>query len=181
MGKYFCSDCVKSIRFYSNAISPNYHCPENLDGIFVLAHYDGIIRQAIKQVKYRGQYAIFKELAPLIKPSFQFDYLVPVPLFSSRYQKRGFNQSEKLAKYLDFPVFNCLKRTRDTKPQFDLKREDRLKNVQNAFALKQKLPAGNFCLIDDVATTGATLSECAKVLKKAGASKIYAICIARGN
>jgi len=181
MGKYICSDCAKSIRFYSPNISADYHCPENLDGIFVLAHYDGIIRKAIREVKYRGKYAIFSEIAPLITPRFTFEYLVPVPLFSSRYQKRGFNQSEKLAKYLDFPVLNCLKRTRDTAPQFNLKRSERLENVKNAFAIKQKLPMGNFCLVDDVATTGSTLSECAKVLKKAGALKVYAICIARGN
>lgn len=95
---------------------------------------------------------------------------------------RGFNQAEKLAKYLkSAPVLDCLKRVRNTRPQFDLKREERLKNVENAFALKQKIPVADYCIVDDVATTGATLSQCAKVLKKAGASKVFAVCIARGN
>lgn len=147
-----------------------------------MAHYDGIIRKAIREVKYRGKYAIFSEVAKMFpKLNFNFDFLVPVPLSKQRLLKRGFNQSEKLAKYLKFPVLNCLIRTRDTKPQFDLKISERRENVKNAFALKQKLPAGNFCLVDDVATTGATLSECAKVLKKSGAKKVYAICIARGG
>jgi competence protein ComFC len=182
IGKYFCSECLKTIRFYSNNIDQKYHCPENLDGFFVLAHYDGIIRKAIREVKYRGKYAIFSEIAPLIKPQFVCDFLVPVPLSKERLARRGFNQAEKLARYLKLaPVLDCLFRTRETKPQFDLSRKERLTNVKNAFALKRKLPAGNFCLVDDVATTGATLSECAKVLKKSGAKKVFAICIARGN
>lgn len=193
MGKYFCQNCVKTIRFYSENISSKYHCPENLDGIFVLAHYDGIIRKAIREVKYRGKYAIFSEIAPLIKSQFVFDYIVPVPLSKKRLQNRGFNQAEKLAGYLKFsPVLNCLKRTRDTIPQFDLTRKQRLENVRDAFDLISnfKVPwpdqggqisNSSVCLVDDVATTGATLNECAKVLKNSGATKVYAICIARGN
>ena len=186
MGKYFCQNCIKTIRFYSENISPKYHCPENLDGIFVLAHYDGIIRKAIREVKYRGKYAIFSEISGMFpKLNFYFDFLVPVPLSKERFQKRGFNQAEKLARYLKFPILDCLERTRDTKPQFDLKLEERKENVKDAFTLnsnfKFQISNSSVCLVDDVATTGATLSECAKVLKKAGASKVYAICIARGN
>ncbi|MBI3887926.1 ComF family protein, partial [Candidatus Microgenomates bacterium] len=174
IGKYFCHDCSKTIRFYSHLISPNYKKIPYLDGVNVLAHYDGIIRKAIKEVKYRGKYAIFSEIAPKIKPSFQFSYLIPVPLSKKRLQKRGFNQAEKLANYLKLaPVLNCLERTRDTKPQFDLKLHEREDNVRNAFGLisntKYLISNKSICLIDDVATTGATLSECAKVLKKAGA------------
>lgn len=181
MGSYFCPKCLKTVRFYSPQISAKYHCPAHLDGIFVLAHYDGLIRKAIRDVKYRGKYAIFSEIAPLIKPQFTFDYLVPVPLSKKRLQKRGFNQAEKLARYLKYPVLDCLKRVRDTKPQFDLTRTERLKNVKEAFAAKQNFTIGKFCLVDDVATTGATLSECAKVLKSSGAAKVYAVCIARGS
>ncbi len=185
-GKYFCQECLKKIRFYSNLISPDYHCPENLDGIFVLAHYDGIIRKAIKEVKYRGKYAILSELAEMFPKefNFNFNYLVPVPLSKKRLTDRGFNQAEKLAKYLKLaPILNCLKRTRDTKPQFDLKMFERRENVKNAFIHNSRFIIHNskVCLVDDVATTGSTLSECAKVLKSAGASKVYAICVARGN
>lgn len=186
-GKYFCQECFKKIRFYSNLISPDYHCPENLDGIFVLAHYDGIIRKAIKEIKYRGKFAILQELAEMFPKdfNFKFDYLVPVPLAKKRQTERGFNQAEKLANYLKLaPVLNCLKRVRDTKPQFDLNFSERQKNVKNAFELSSHYnlePSHSYCLVDDVATTGSTLSECAKVLKDSGASKVYALCIARGN
>ena len=185
-GRFFCLKCRKTIRFYSGQINPQYFNYEGLDGVFALAHYDGIIRQTIKEIKYRGKFAICQELAEMIiqnyHQKFLFNYLVPVPLSNKRQKDRGFNQAEKLAGYLKFaPVLNCLERTHDTKPQFGLKLNERRENVKNAFALKQKLPAGNFCLVDDVATTGATLSECAKVLKKAGAPKVYAICVARGG
>lgn len=185
MGKYFCPKCTKTIRFYSNNIDPKYHCPKNLDGIFVSAHYDGLIRKAIREVKYRGKYSIFSEIAPLIKPNFEFDFLVPVPLSKERFNNRGFNQAEKLAQYINRKlVLNCLIRTRNTKPQFDLKLHEREENVKNAFSLSSHqslVTSRSVCLVDDVATTGSTLSECAKVLKKAGAKKVYAICIARGN
>jgi predicted amidophosphoribosyltransferase len=112
-------------------------------------------------------------------------------------QSRGFNQAEILAKYLKetldkrsgtkdkkIEIRNWLERVKDTKPQFDLTREQRLKNVKNAFVVANRYPlAANcpVCLIDDVATTGATISECAKVLKQNGAKKVFGICIARGN
>jgi len=181
-GKYFCNDCLKTIRFYSPLISVNYKKIPNVDELYVLAHYDGIIRKAIKEVKYRGKYHIFCEIAPLISPNFDFDYLIPVPLSEKRLQTRGFNQAEKLASYINKnKILNCLVRTRDTRPQFNLKLHEREENVKNVFSCRYPLTANFYCLVDDVATTGSTLSECAKVLKNSGASKVYAICIARGN
>ncbi len=183
-GKFICSNCQKTIKFYDQRV--NQVLP-NLDSVFVLAHYDGVIRQAIKEIKYRGTFAINLELAELVRKHFRhqfpFDYIVPVPLAPKRLAQRGFNQAEKLARYLKLaPVLNCLTRTRETKPQFDLKIRQRAKNVRGAFATTNRhLPAASYCLIDDVATTGATLSECAKALKKAGAKKVYAICVARGS
>ena len=79
-----------------------------------------------------------------------------------------------------------LVRNRETKPKFDLKILERYDNVKNAFSINEKyknknLKDLNICLVDDVLTTGSTIIECAKVLRQAGASKIYAICLARGN
>lgn len=194
MGKYFCPMCLKTIRFYSPLINPEYKKIPYIDGLFVLAHYDGVIRKAILEVKYHGKFAIFSEIVQMFpeKLNFDFNYLVPVPLSKEREFKRGFNQSEKLAEYLNYElrsmnyatkILNCLERTRDTPPQFDLCREKRLENVKGAFSHNSKFIIHNsiVCLMDDVCTTGATLSECAKVLKEAGAKKVYAICLARGN
>lgn len=175
-----------------------------LDGLFVLAHYHQLIPKITHEVKYQGYFAILPEVAELIAQhyhhKFNFQYFVPVPLSKKRERERGFNQAEKLALSLQSTVYplqqaqirnnksvvKLLIRTRDTRPQFDLKMDERKNNVKDAFALNPNLLAINlkpysFCLIDDVATTGATLFECAKVLKKSGAKNVYAITIARGG
>lgn len=181
--------------------------------MFVLAHYHKLIPKLIHEIKYQGAYAISSELAELIVSKYhhQFfiDYFVPVPLSKKREQDRGFNQAEKLAqglvnslrvygtsrlpkndqKAVDdilLTVVSALERVRETKPQFDLKYEERKNNVRGAFTLNQGLLTKNlngfsFCLVDDVATTGSTLFECAKVLKKSGAEKVWAMTIARGG
>lgn len=183
LGKFICEKCQKTIRFYDPSV---FQALPELDDSFVLAHYTGVIRQAVKEIKYRGSFAICQELAALVRKNFRgkfsFDYLVPVPLAKNRLDQRGFNQAEKLAKSLDLaPVVNCLVRVRETKPQFDLKIKGRKANVRDAFAVVGNVRGKSICLIDDVATTGSTLAECAKALKNSGASKVFAICIARGG
>lgn len=163
--------------------------------MFVLAHYRGPIRQALKSIKYQGAYGIAQELSGLVTSQYhrqyRFRYFVPVPLAVKRERERGFNQAEKLAGGLsknlgNTPVINILARILETKPQFDLKMKERKTNIFGAFALSLQLKTTDlskysFCLVDDVATTGATIFECAKVLKRAGAPKVYAICVARGG
>jgi len=183
-GKFICDDCQKRIRFYDRHV---FHEIPGVDDAFVLAHYEGIIRQAVKDIKYRGTFGICQELGDLIQKNFHdkfhIDYLVPVPLAKKRLADRGFNQAAKLARSLKLaPVANCLVRTRETKPQFDLKFNQRKENVRGAFTVRRELVStASYCLVDDVATTGATISECAKALKIAGAQKVYAICVARGG
>jgi competence protein ComFC len=211
MGRFFCEGCQKKIEFFDIQVCPYCEKPslnglthegcrkkDGLDGMFVLAHYRGPIREAIRQIKYEGAFAIGKEIADMFREKyhhkFEFDYLVPVPLSAERERDRGFNQAEKLAGYLnqgsrnrnqETKVQNCLRRNRNTKPQFDLSSEERINNVENAFVLisnfKLKISNSSVCLVDDVCTTGATIFECAKVLKMAGAKKVYAICVARGG
>lgn len=215
-GQYICNNCAKAkIQYFVDQVcpyceKPSLHglthprCqkPSGLDGMFVLAHYRGLIPQLIHEVKYQGYHAELEEIVNLITDrydfSFNFHYFVPVPLSASRERKRGFNQAEKLAQQL-YKVFsiqysatkvkavaNLLIRARDTRPQFELKFAERKTNLKDAFTLSPKLLNNNlndlsFCLVDDVATTGATLFECTKVLKKAGAKNVYAITIARGG
>ena len=119
--------------------------------------------------------------------------LVPIPLSSNRFKKRGYNQAEILAKELSkkfgFPCLNLLKRVRETKSQVGLNKEKRKENISGAFEIINHLPAGkagkssiinhNVVLVDDVLTTGATMSEACKVLKKSGAGKIWALAFAK--
>ena len=173
-----------------------------LDGMFTLAHYCGPVREAVRKIKYRSSFAICEDLAGLIAEKYHykyaFDYFVPIPLAPKRQRERGFNQAEKLARELARYLFetkvvgsetrgkklevrNWLKRTRETKPQFGLGYLERQKNVREAFAVATSYAPQAICLVDDVSTTGSTIFECAKVLKRAGAKKVWAICVARGG
>jgi competence protein ComFC len=112
--------------------------------------------------------------------------MVPIPLSKTKLRKRGYNQAEILAKSLSkrffFPVENILKRVKDTKTQVGKSSVDRKLNIKDAFSLKNqksKIKNQNIFLIDDVVTTGSTLKEAAKVLKRAGAKKVIGLTLAR--
>lgn len=116
-----------------------------------------------------------------------WDALVPVPLFPLKQREREFNQAERLARLLskatDIPVARkLLKRTVPTPSQTRLTREQRAANMRNAFALRkpQSLAGKRFVVIDDVFTTGATTSSCAKMLLDAGAERVAVWTLARG-
>jgi len=106
------------------------------------------------------------------------DMLIPVPLHRLRMFRRGFNQAFELADYagraLDVPLLTgVLRRHRNTRAQSGLSRKQRRKNVRGAFYWHGPIkPARHVALVDDVMTTGTTVSECARVLKKAGAKRV---------
>ena len=114
----------------------------------------------------------------------QIDFFVPVPLHWTRRLKRGFNQSLLIAKLLKHPtakVNTDLVRMRKTKAQMTIETAaGRKKNVANAFAVRMghKFKNANVCLVDDIKTSGATLNECAKVLKEAGTVKVFTLVLA---
>ena len=118
----------------------------------------------------------------------EIDMIVPVPLHPVKLRERQFNQSELLAAHLARKinknvVRDKVKRIKYTAPQTKLKRDQRLKNVRGAFLVKKNadFKEKTVLLVDDVLTTGATLHECAKALKDAGAKKVVALALARGN
>jgi ComF family protein len=110
--------------------------------------------------------------------------LVPVPLGFRRRWERGYNPSQLLARELsrltDIPCREALKKTRSTAAQMSLERSKRLRNPRGAYEFRKGPRApGRAVLVDDVYTTGATLEECARVLKKAGASWVGAVVLGR--
>jgi ComF family protein len=115
----------------------------------------------------------------------EFDIIVPVPLHPTRRRERGFNQARLLAELLSARIsIRCkevLKRIRYTTTQTALDRAERIENLHNAFRLRKNADVRGLhvLLIDDVLTTGSTLSECARVLKRAGAISVYAATAAR--
>ena len=108
--------------------------------------------------------------------------MVPVPIYKSRQRKRGFNQAEVLARELsilsDIPYLNALARIKNTKSQTKLPKKQRDETRKKPFTctMQSEIKKKAVILIDDVCTTSATLEECAKVLKKAGAREVYALC-----
>jgi ComF family protein len=115
----------------------------------------------------------------------QFDIIVPVPLHPTRQRERGFNQAGLLAELLStrisIPCKRVLKRIRYTTTQTALDRAERMENLHNAFRLRKNADVRGLhvLLIDDVLTTGSTLSECARVLKRGGAISVHAATAAR--
>jgi ComF family protein len=165
--------------------------PSALDGMTAAAVFDGAVRECIHALKYEGQRPYAATLAAIVRPAFATlprpDALVPVPLFPKRERGRGFNQSALIARHLAGDAVHVaprwLARTRDTPPQVGQGREERQANVADAFICPD--PAAvrgqRVLLLDDVATTGATLDACARTLRAAGAASVRALVVARAE
>lgn len=167
----------------------------HLSGIMVAADYhQKVIRDLIWNLKYNSIEAIADTLSQLLADHLvaqdTLDYfdaaaVVPVPLHRKREKQRGYNQAAllavNLAKRLNLEYSPVLKKTKKTSSQIDLERHERLENVRDSFAAVPPPSLGErkILLIDDVATTGATLNECAKVLHTHGAGEIWGLVVAR--
>ena len=173
---------------------------EEIDGIFAGSLYkEPLVSLCIHTFKYRFIYDLSHPLGTWLAERVREtdiplpDLYIPVPLHSRRLRFRGFNQSSLLAEALkdeltphigDVLLEHCLIRTRYTKPQMQTTTKDeRYNNLRNAFEIRKgttPLVLGkSIWLIDDVSTTGTTLLECARVLKKAGAKNVFGIVLAR--
>lgn len=207
-GASLCQFCASNLRYNFNQLCPDCQkaspngsthtaCAKRygLDGILAAGEFVQA-RELVHACKYQGVKSLDQPLAEFLSRFLEsFGYqeyfsqfeLAPVPLHKKRRRFRGFNQSELLASKL--AKTSCLRsranlliRLRDTETQTHLDREERKRNLQAAFALaaNQSAKEKNFLLIDDVTTTGATLAECARTLKKAGANLVWGLVIARG-
>lgn len=204
-GEYFCKDCYSRIEYVDAPVCPvcqrqaiggktHPGCARrySLDGLVIGCRYRDAVKKAIAKVKYRWVYDIEKVLVDLlVSQIWKFDLpgdlvLVPVPLHKKRKNWRGFNQAEILAEDLSkkFGVeySDTMIRIIETKTQVGLKKDERKKNVKGAFRLKDGawVKGKNILLVDDVYTSGATMAECARVLKRAGAKCVWGIAIALG-
>lgn len=151
------------------------------------------LRQVIQKFKYGRKVALGKPLGHLMARGCEeflsqcdAETIIPVPLHPKRLRWRGFNQSVLLARQVarayDLPM-DCftLYRTRDTPPQTQLPEEDRRRNMRRAFALSPQSSVEGKCLllVDDVYTSGATVNECSRVLKRGGAREVLVLTLAR--
>jgi len=165
-----------------------------LDGLISIFVYHGLVRRLLGKLKYGLVRDLKSDLLELMATFGDFNLIgdknwmvVSVPLYESRMRKRGFNQAdliaEMIAEYFGWEYLKeVLYRNRKTIKQVALKKEKRKLNVLGAFGLTSNLKMGvvnkEILLVDDVWTTGATLKECSKVLKRSGANKVWGLTFA---
>ena len=199
--KPICTYCFKPA--IGGQTHPSCRQKWGLDGFTAIFRYQSLVEKVIQQFKYQYQTDLGRTILEMVLSFVGEDkafvcfasqpkvFLVPVPLHWLRKNWRGFNQAEILgamiASKLDIGfVADLLVRQKYTQPQSRLKKKKRLKNIRGAFKINHKSlisnhpPAGgSVILFDDVWTTGATLKECAKVLKRNGFKKVWALTLAR--
>ncbi len=149
--------------------------------------YTGQVRRLIHDIKFNEQIQLVKALLSRLHHCYQqrpVEILMPVPLHPTRLFERGFNQSEEIAqllsRYLNIPVDNTsLQRIKSTQPQSGLSLNKRLKNLMQAFSYQPIAPYQSIALIDDVITSGSTMKEICKKLKKTGVGHIEVWSLAR--
>lgn len=194
------SRCSRCDRPFPSPIatrySPTHTCqscatrPPSYTKAWTLYPYVPPLQEALCLYKYRGKVSLAPTLARLmidqLPPLEPVDLIMPIPLHSERLREREFNQSLLLAdligQHLHCPVsYTNLLRIAPSHPQTTLSRKDRLRNLRKAFSLRHPdavLKKG-ILLIDDVYTTGTTVNECAKTLRKAGSGDVYVLTLAR--
>ncbi len=190
-GQLLCPSCFAQLEFHTAPIRlvlPERH----LDSVWACCVYKGAIKKLIKALKYQSikdAGAVCGQLLYYCSwPPQDIDCLTAVPIHPKRRQERGFNQAEliaqTLAQLMSKPYVPLLLRLHHTPQLAKLKhRQDRLKQLENQIGINpifnHKAPP-KVLIIDDVVTSGATLNECANVLKQHGYTKVNALCVAHG-
>jgi ComF family protein len=207
----FCENCWPKLQFISEPKCAICSYPFEFQGLNLLCakclskkpsfdkaisvfRYNHILRKIIGDLKYRDQTFLAKKFAPILfakakKEIDDCDIVIAVPLHFKKLRKRKFNQAVLLAKNLlklapqlvFFP--DLLLKSKHTRPQIELKKQERENNLKNIFVVNKKytgiVRGKKILLLDDVTTTGATLENCAKILKKCGAKKVVVLTVAK--
>ncbi|MGV3720482.1 MAG: ComF family protein [Actinomycetota bacterium] len=182
----FCAACRAEIAPVEAAASP----PAGLAGVACVGYHEEALRSAILNLKFRRETALVQPLGELLarelehlRSEWRPDGLVPVPMHWTRRWERGFDHTELLARSVSraasLPALNALRRTRRVPPQVGLEAGERKRNLRGVFAMEDRASVRGLRLVvlDDVRTTGSTLSECAATLRAAGAAAVYGLTI----
>lgn len=193
----FCSVCGDPVAGY---IDHDYVCSgchgeaPHFDQARSCAYLRGVLREMIHTLKYNGGSWLIPDLGQILAAGakvlfdlHRIDSVMFVPLYPRKERERGFNQAELLARLLAKTIGKrvegrCLRRVKMTPSQTSLTASKRIINVRGSFVARRipRLDGQNVLLVDDVMTTGATLNECARVLKRVGVAGVYAITVGRG-
>ena len=191
---YLCKKCQKVLENQSKfVIDENQDFNQNFNKHLYIFKYEGIIRSMILNYKFNEKSYLYITFVNFLLKNEKFfkilksyDTIIPVPISSERKNERGYNQSELLAKELAKKlniecVKNCLIKNKNIIEQSKLNKEERQKNIQGVYILKnkEKLINKKLLLIDDIFTTGSTVNECCKILKQANPRKIDIFTIAK--
>ena len=198
-GMVICPDCANGLRratgagrcqFCAAGWDGDGNCPRcflmhELEGVRAACEMTGVARSLVHALKYRHYRAAAPIMATFMAPlveGLDVQEVFAVPLHRSRIKERGFNQSQLLMERAGWTASGGLVRTRRTEQQVGQRMGERRSNVAGAFAFRgARLDGLTVALVDDVVTTGATVVECARVLKDAGASKVWVVAFARAS
>ena len=186
-------DKYKKIERKKENIKNNFNNKKYFDEHLYIFLYQGIIRRIILKYKFQEEAYLYKTFVNFLLKNENFfekiekyDTIVPVPISKKRKKKRGYNQSELLAKEIAYNTNLVLEKEslykiKDIVEQSKLNKENRLKNIQGVYELvnKEKLNKKKILLIDDIYTTGSTVNECSKVLREAKPKKIGVLTLAK--
>ncbi len=170
-----CQKCLQSLE------------PVLEGNILHLGKYGGRLEKAVRALKFAEARVVAaplgKHLGQALKTVWKTDVVIPIPLHGSRARQRGYNQAELLAQAvaleLAVPMLRALRRTRATKQQARLEKTERLKNLEDAFAVIESVAGLEVLLVDDVHTSGTTLTEASLCLIEAGAKRVRLAVLAR--
>ena len=184
---WLCEDCRQALarRWTGAAPSPR---GGKFDGAAFAYRYGGPAGGLVRNLKYRGVYRLAESMGRSMVSALETiqptgaDCVVPVPMHPKRLKERGFNHAEALAREVagraGLPLENALVRVRDTRQQARLSENERLKNMDGAFAVSRPVEGRRVLLLDDVCTTGATANACAGALRAGGVEAVYLLCFA---
>lgn len=196
---FICSTCIDKIKLAETEFLENEYkrkfAEEKIIADFVCLYVfekDKELQHIIHSIKYNGNFRLGTYLGKFIGSKLKekisgwsADFIIPIPLHHLKKAERGYNQSYYIAKGIssiyNIPIMaRAIKRNRFTPSQTALNLDERKENIQDAFTfkMKKKLSGKKIILVDDVITTGSTITECGKVLKESGAEKVYALSTA---
>ena len=189
-----CAEPLPPYGFHRSICSPCRSLRPHYDRGFALVRYQDSTKTIFHQIKFQKKLWLLQIFFGLLR-NFStsseignYEMIVPIPLDSTREWERGFNQASVIAKMLErvnrnqtIQVRKILKKKRKTIPQSQLKRRERLNNLNGVFTLKKRGQARGkrILLVDDIFTTGSTVNECARILKEDGAERVDFFTIAR--
>jgi len=186
----YCPRCGAARGEFSSKCPNCYNMHPAMDRTSAFGFYEGRLREALVAYKFEGRADLARTLGTLaglaarrMWPRAKFDCVVAVPLHRARRRERGFDQARELARFAAGVVGapfegRLLKRVRATESQMGLTRTARMRNVAGAFEARGQAPP-LVLVVDDIMTTGATVSEASRTLKRAGAGRIFAAVVAR--